>query len=63
MTKVAKKKVESTFEKFMKKKTPAQRKKYEEGYQDFILSEMILAAMEEDDVLVRRLAKIAKLYF
>lgn len=43
----------------MEAKTPAQRRKYEEGYRDFLLSEMILAAMEEDDISVRKLAKIA----
>ena len=58
MTKVVKKKTKSTFEKFMEAKTSEQRKQYEEGYSDFLLSEMILAAMEED-VSVRKLAKIA----
>ena len=59
MTKAANKKMKSTFEEFLEAKTPAQRKKYEEGYLDFLLSEMILAAMEEDDISVRKLAKIA----
>ena len=59
MTKTIKKKPKSTFEKIMEAKTPAQRKKYEEGYRDFLLSEMILAAMEEDDISVRKLAKLA----
>ncbi len=59
MTKKKIKKVKSTFEEFMEAKTPEQRKKYEEGYRDFLLSEMILAAMEEDDVSVRKLAKLA----
>jgi hypothetical protein len=53
------KKIKSTFEEFMESKTTQQRKKYEEGYHDFLLSEMILAAMEEDDISVRELAKIA----
>lgn len=51
-------KIKSTFEKFMEAKTPAQRKKYEEGYCDFLLSEMILAAMEEDNISVRKLAQL-----
>jgi hypothetical protein len=59
MTKTIKKKIKSTFEEFMEAKTPQQRKNYEEGYRDFLLSEMILAAMEEDDVSVRKLAKLA----
>lgn len=59
MSKLKDKKVKSTFDELMEAKTPAQRKKYEEGYRDFLLSEMILAAMEEDDVSVRKLAKLA----
>lgn len=52
-------KTKSTFEEFMESKTPAQKKEYDAGYQDFLLSEMILAAMEEDDISVRKLAKLA----
>lgn len=48
----------TTFERFMEAKTPAQRKKYEEGYRNFLLSELILAAMEEDEISVRKLAKL-----
>lgn len=56
---MTKKKMKSTYEEFMEAKTPEQRKKYKEGYKDFLLSEMILAAMEEDEVSVRKLAKLA----
>jgi hypothetical protein len=59
MTKLKTKKVKSTFEKIMEAKTPVEKKEYDEGYRDFILSEMILAAMEDDNVSVRKLAKIA----
>ena|SRR3990167_8683215 len=59
MTKLKNKKIKSTFEAFMESKTPAEKKAYDEGYRDFVLSEMILAAMEEDDISVRKLAKIA----
>src|SRR6185436_16692884 len=59
MTKVVKKKIKSTYEEFMEAKNPAQRKEFEEGYRDFLLSEMILAAMQEDDISVRKLAKLA----
>ena len=58
MTKKLTKNAKSTFDEFMEAKTPKQRKEYEEGYRDFLLSEMILAAMEEDSVSVRKLAKI-----
>lgn len=53
------KKLKTTFEEFMEAKTPKQRKEYEQGYRDFLLSELILAAMEEDNVSVRKLAKLA----
>jgi helix-turn-helix protein len=59
MIKAVKKKIQSTFEEFIEAKTPAQKKKFEEGYRDFLLSEIILAAMEEDDISVRKLAKLA----
>lgn len=59
MTKAIKKKPQSTFERIMEAKTPAQRKKYEEAHRDSLLSEMIFAAMEEDDISVRKLAKLA----
>lgn len=59
MTKSKNKKIKSTFEEFIDSKTPVEKKEYEEGYRDFILSEIILAAMEEDDISVRKLAKIA----
>ena len=52
-------KINSTFEKIMNAKTPAEKKEYDEGYRDFVLSEMILAAMDDDNVSVRKLAKIA----
>lgn len=52
-------KVKSTFEEHMEAKTPEERRAFEEGYRDFVLSELLLAAMEEDEVSVRELAKIA----
>ena len=56
---MSKKKIKSTYEEFMESKSPEQKKKYQEGYKDLLLSEMILAAMEEDEVSVRKLAKLA----
>lgn len=53
------KKVKSTFEEFMEAKSPRQRKKFEEGYKELALSELILALMERDEISVRKLAKIA----
>lgn len=49
----------STYDELMEAKTPQQRKKFDEGYKELLLSEMILAAMENDDISVRELAKLA----
>jgi transcriptional regulator with XRE-family HTH domain len=48
------KQTESTFDKMMKK--PSFKKKFEEGYSKFLLSELICALMEQDDKSVRQLA-------
>lgn len=52
---------QTTYERFMTNKTPAQRKKFEKGYRDFVLSELLIALMEEDEISVRLLAKEAGL--
>jgi len=53
------KKTKSTVEEFIESLTPKQKKEFDEGYKDFLISEMILAAMEEDSISVRALAKQA----
>ena len=53
------KKIKSTFDKFIESLSPQERKKYDEEYREFILSELILAAMEKDNISVRKLAKMA----
>lgn len=53
------KKVLTTLEKLSKSLTPKQRKQYEKERKDFLISEMILAAMEHDHISVRELAKMA----
>lgn len=45
----------STFEKEMQK--PAFRKKFEKEYKEFLLSELIIALMDNDKKSVRKLAK------
>lgn len=52
---------ESTYDKFIKKMSPTRKKKFDEGYRDFILSELLIALMKEDEVSVRELAKEAGL--
>lgn len=47
----------STFERLMK--DPKRKKRFDEGYKEFLISELLLALMEEDDISVRKLAKAA----
>ena len=53
------KEVKSTFDKFIESLNPEERKQYDAEYREFILSELILAAMAKDNVSVRALAKMA----
>jgi len=53
------KKQKSTYDKFVESMAPKERKKFEEGYKDFLLSEMLIAVMEQDGISVRELAKEA----
>jgi hypothetical protein len=53
------KKMKSTSEKFIESLSPKELKEFEEGYKQFALSELILALMEQDEISVRKLAKIA----
>ena len=53
------KKVKSTYDEFLESLTPKQKKEFEKEYKDLLLSELLIAAMEEDEVSVRKLAKAA----
>ena len=53
------KKIKTTTDEFFESLSPEEKKKFDEEYRVFQLSEMILAAMEEDEVSVRKLAKLA----
>lgn len=53
------KKMKSTYEEFVESLSPKEKKEFDEGYKELLISEMILAAMEKDHVSVRRLAKLA----
>jgi DNA-binding Xre family transcriptional regulator len=46
---------ESTFDEFIS--DPERKENFEKGYKEFILSELIIALMEEDEKSVRILAK------
>lgn len=53
------KKIKSTSDEFIESLSPRELKKFKNGYKEFALSELILAIMEEDEISVRKLAKIA----
>jgi DNA-binding Xre family transcriptional regulator len=49
----------STYDEHIQSLSPKELKSYKKGYQEFLLSEIVIAAMQEDDVSVRKLAKAA----
>jgi inorganic pyrophosphatase/exopolyphosphatase len=53
------KKIKSTVETLIESLSPKERKEFDEEYKELLLSEIILAAMEKDNVSVRKLAEIA----
>jgi len=53
------KKIKSTYDELVESLSPQEKKEFDEEYKDLLLSEMILAAMHEDDISVRKLAKLA----
>ena len=53
------KKTKSTYDKLMASMSAKEKTEYEKELKDFIISELILAAMEEDNISVRKLAKLA----
>jgi len=53
------KKKESTYTKHITAMSSSRKKDFDEGYRELLLSEMLFAAMEEDDISVRKLAELA----
>lgn len=53
------KKIKSTVDTLIDSLSQKERKKFDEEYKELVLSELILAAMEKDNVSVRKLAEIA----
>ena len=49
----------STVEETLATLTPKQREKYDQEYQEFALSELLLAILDQDTQSVRKLAKLA----
>ncbi len=57
------KKIKSTYGKLMESMSAKEKKEYEKDLKDFIISELILAAMEEDNISVRKLARLADITY
>jgi Helix-turn-helix. len=53
------KKQKSTVEELVESLSPREMKQFDEEYKELLLSELLLAAMQQDDVSVRKLAKLA----
>lgn len=53
------KKLKSTADKFVESLSPKEKMAFDRQYKGLLLSEMILAAMQQDQVSVRHLAKLA----
>ena len=53
------KKVKSTYDKHIESLTAKEKKEFERGYKEHLLSELLIALMEQDGISVRKLAKEA----
>jgi len=53
------KKVKSTYDEFVESLSEKEKKEFEEKYRELVLSELLIALMEEDNISVRKLAKEA----
>lgn len=54
-----KKNENTTVGKYLKSMSPKRKKEFEQVYKEHLISEMLIAAMEHDDISVRELAKKA----
>lgn len=53
------KKMKSTYDEFIESMTEKEKKEFEAEYRDLLLSELLIALMNQDGISVRRLAKAA----
>ena len=53
------KKIKSTYDEFVESLSEKEKKEFEEEYRELVLSELLIALMEEDNISVRKLAKEA----
>ena len=51
------KKTQSTYDEFVQSLTKREREDFEKGYKEFLLSELLIALMQENEISVRKLAK------
>lgn len=58
---MVKKKALTTHDEFIQSMTPEQKKEYDKGYHEFLLSELLIALKKNDVVSVRELAKAINL--
>lgn len=58
LSKLLKENENTTCGKFLKSLSPKQLKKFEQEYKEYLVSEMLIAAMEHNDISVRELAKL-----
>lgn len=56
-----KKNIKSTHDEFLESLSPRQLKEYNQEYRKFLLSELIIALMEDNETSVRKLAQAAHL--
>lgn len=49
----------SSYDEFVQRLTKKEREKFETGYKEFLLSELLIAIMQDNEVSVRKLAKEA----
>ena len=53
------KKVKSTVDELVESLSAKEKKAYDEEFKELVLSELVLALMEQDEISVRKLAKLA----
>jgi len=55
------KKTKTTYEKHIESLTPKQKKEYEQGYKNHLLSELRIALKNQDKTTAKKLIKAAKI--
>jgi len=53
-------KIKSTYDEFVESLSEKEKKEFEQEYRELVLSELLIALMEEDNISVKKLVKEAK---